>query len=67
MVSAQISRMEANLPTPGMGLEERVNIYATMLWVATLAIGLWRTRDAATAPGQTRPPGVPRGAQAIPR
>ena len=33
----QIFEMEANRPTPWMGLEERVNIYATMLWVAALA------------------------------
>jgi len=38
--SLQIGQMEANQPTPWMGLEERINIYATMLWVAVLAIGL---------------------------
>jgi len=27
-------------PTPGLGLAERVNIYATMLWVAVFAISL---------------------------
>ncbi len=29
-------------PTPWLGLAERVNIYATMLWIAVLAISLWR-------------------------
>jgi hypothetical protein len=33
--------LQANLPTPWMGLKERVNIYAYMLWVAALAISLW--------------------------
>ena len=28
-------------PTPWLGLAERVNIYATMLWMAVLAISLW--------------------------
>jgi hypothetical protein len=27
-----------------MGVEERINIYATMLWVAVLAIGLLRVQ-----------------------
>jgi hypothetical protein len=27
-----------------MGIEERINIYATMLWVAVLAIGLLRVQ-----------------------
>jgi hypothetical protein len=31
-------------PTPWLGLAERVNIYATMLWMAVLAASLWRTR-----------------------
>ena len=30
---------------PLMGLEERINIYATMLWVAMLAIGLLRAKE----------------------
>ena len=29
-------------PTPGLGLAERINIYATMLWMASLAAALWR-------------------------
>jgi hypothetical membrane protein len=29
-------------PTPGLGLAERINIYATMLWMAALAAALWR-------------------------
>jgi hypothetical protein len=34
--------MEANLPTPWMGVWERFNIYAYMLWVVVLAIALLR-------------------------
>jgi hypothetical protein len=29
-----------------MGIEERINIYATMLWMAVLGIGLLRAREA---------------------
>ena len=36
----QAPRLEAGLSTPWMGLTERVNIYATMIWFAALAIGL---------------------------
>jgi len=36
--------MAANEPTPWMGIEERTNIYATMLWAAVLAIGLLRAQ-----------------------
>jgi hypothetical protein len=38
----QVARLAANEPTPWLGLIERVNIYAWMLWVAMLAISLWR-------------------------
>lgn len=33
-----IPQIEAQLPTPGMGIIERVNIYGYMLWVMVLAI-----------------------------
>ena len=42
LASLQAGQMAANEPTPWMGVEERINIYATMLWVAVLAIGLLR-------------------------
>jgi len=38
-------------PTPWLGLAERVNIYATMLWVAVLAVSLLRVQG----PASTRP------------
>lgn len=59
MTSFQIPQMSANEPTPWMGVEERINIYASMLWVAVLVVGLLRA-EAATprmigerAPGKT--------------
>jgi hypothetical protein len=38
-----IPRLAANLPTPWLGVRERINIYGYMLWVAVLALVLWRT------------------------
>ena len=46
LTSLQIGQMAANQPTPWMGIEERINIYATMLWMAVLAIGLLRAQKA---------------------
>ena len=40
LASLQAGQMAANELTPWAGIEERINIYATMLWVAVLAIGL---------------------------
>lgn len=45
LASLQASRLAANEPTPLMGLEERVNIYATMLWLAVLATALLRIEE----------------------
>ena len=44
LASLQGGRMATNQPTPWMGVEERINIYATMLWGAVLAIGLLRAQ-----------------------
>jgi hypothetical protein len=46
LASLQAGQMAANEPTPWAGIEERINIYATMLWVAVLAIGLFGTQKA---------------------
>ena len=40
----QGGRAEANLPTPWLGLEQRINAYTFMLWMAVLAIGLLRAQ-----------------------
>jgi cell division protein FtsW (lipid II flippase) len=49
LTSLQVPQMEANEPTPWMGLAERVNIYATMLWIAALAVGLLRSGPESSA------------------
>jgi len=40
----QAPRLAANLPTPWMGVWERINIFAYMLWVVVLAIALLRAQ-----------------------
>jgi hypothetical protein len=35
-------RLEMNLPTPWIGLWERIDISVFLLWVVVLALGLWR-------------------------
>lgn len=44
LTGLQAGQMVANQPTPWMGVKERINIYATMLWVTVLAIGLLRAQ-----------------------
>jgi hypothetical protein len=39
------SRLAANLPTPWMGVWERINIFGYMLWVVVLTIVLLRVQD----------------------
>ena len=39
-------RLQMNLPTPWIGLWERINISVFLLWVVTLAAVLWRTGTA---------------------
>ncbi len=36
-------RIASNLPTPWVGVRERINLYGYMLWMAVLAIVLLRT------------------------
>jgi hypothetical protein len=43
-------RLQMNLPTPWIGLWERINISVFLLWAVTLAAVLWRT---GTAKGET--------------
>lgn len=40
-------RIEANLPTPWVGITERINIGVFLLWVVVLAIALLRDTDTA--------------------
>jgi hypothetical protein len=45
LAGRQIGQMGENQPTPWLGIVERGNVYAIMLWVAVLAIGLLRAQD----------------------
>jgi hypothetical protein len=45
LTGLQIPQLEAGQSTPWMGLTERINIYATMLWFAVLAITLLRAQE----------------------
>ena len=44
------ARLAAGQPTPGFGIIERVNVYATLLWVAVLAIALLLRSRQGSAP-----------------
>ncbi len=54
LAGRQGPRVAANLPTPGFGLIERVDIYSSMLWVLVLAVVLLRSQR--SAPGGARGP-----------
>jgi len=43
----QIPRIDAGLPTPGLGVYERLNVYSMLLWVAVFAVSLLRARSSA--------------------
>jgi Protein of unknown function (DUF998) len=47
----QVTLLAAHEPAPYLGLIERVNIYAWMLWVAVLSISFWHARTASTGEG----------------
>ena len=52
-------RLEADLPTPWIGVWERISIGADMLWVAVFAVALWRApRDRHLRAGRRRRPAV---------
>jgi hypothetical protein len=46
LAGVQGGQMAVNLPTPWLGVEERLNIFGYMLWVVALAIGLLRAQGA---------------------
>jgi hypothetical membrane protein len=41
------ARLAAGLPTPGFGIVERITIYASLLWIAVLALALLRRSQSA--------------------
>jgi Protein of unknown function (DUF998) len=43
LTGVESPRLEANLPTPWIGLWERITIYGFLLWVAVLALAILRT------------------------
>jgi len=45
-------RIGANLPTPWIGLWERINVGVFLLWVVVLAVALWRTDHTAVSSGR---------------
>jgi hypothetical protein len=57
LAGLQSGNMATNLPTPWMGVEERLNIFGYMLWVVVLAVGLLRAQGA-IAPRQLETPTV---------
>ena len=57
LVGVQTSALTANEPTPWLGVEERMNAYASMLWFAVLAVGLLRAQGT-VAPRQLEKPTV---------
>jgi len=57
LVGLQTSALTANEPTPWLGVEERVNAYASMLWFAVLAVGLLQAQGI-VAPRQLEKPTV---------
>jgi hypothetical protein len=46
LAGLQVGQMEAGEPTPWLGIVERGNVYAIMLWISVLAIGLLRAQKA---------------------
>lgn len=56
----QGARLAENVPTPGIGIYERINIGAYLVWMAALAVVLWSpakagaTREGAVASGELR-------------
>jgi hypothetical protein len=49
----EAARIEANLPTPWVGVWERINVGVFLLWVVLLAVTLLRGRDTAAVTGQS--------------
>jgi hypothetical protein len=48
-------RLQANLPTPWIGLWERINISVFLLWDVMLCAVLWRTETPQGETPQSRP------------
>jgi hypothetical protein len=53
---AYAARLAAGLPTPGMGIIERIDVYAALLWTAVLSAALLRTRRHSSTGANHRTP-----------
>jgi hypothetical protein len=42
ITSVYAPQVQANEPTPWVGVYERINAYGYMLWIGVLAVALWR-------------------------
>jgi len=48
------ARLANGQPTPNLGILERINIYASLLWVAVFAVALLRRPSVRGAPSLPR-------------
>jgi hypothetical protein len=55
LAGVYVPRLASDRPTPGLGVVERVNVYATMLWLATLPITLWGDQRPSASRGTDKP------------
>jgi hypothetical protein len=53
-------RMAANLPTPWLGVTERITIFSFLLWYAVLALRLLWARATITPTQEVKPTAIPR-------
>lgn len=56
---AEVPRLAANLPTPWLGVRERISIYSYMLYLAVLALVLLRSQRTATTRTPSTDAGTP--------
>lgn len=58
LAGMQGPRVAANLPTPGLGITERINVYSAMLWVLVLGVVLLRSSITPAKPRQFNQPKI---------
>jgi hypothetical protein len=52
MSGTDAPRLQVNLPTPWIGVWERINIGVFLLWVVVLAVTLWNPRETDAGSGR---------------
>jgi hypothetical protein len=65
-MTPEVEAMASGAPTPTMGIFERINIGAFLLWVMALAVVLLRA-ERSTTPDASRPRVAPAGLGGLPR